>query len=138
MTDPALVDREIRKAMPATLEAAEEFFAAFRRASQGLLDRVNRFDAELLLREALTNAVLHGCDADPNKQVRCVLRLNSRRLLIVVQDDGDGFDWRAAWNHAATLADCSGRGVEILRTYANHVRYNKRGNAVAMVKRLFC
>jgi len=138
VTGPALVDYELRRAMPATLEAAEEFFADFRRASQGLLDRVNKFDAELLLREALTNAVVHGCDANPNMQVRCILRLNRRRLLIIVQDDGDGFDWRAAWNHAADLADCSGRGVEILRRYANHVRYNNRGNAVAMIKRLFC
>ena len=61
----------------------------------GLLDRVNCFAAELLLREALTNAVVHGCHAESGKQVRCSMRLKGRRLLIVVDDDGDGFDWRS-------------------------------------------
>ena len=67
-----------------------------------------------------------------------MLRLKGRRLLIAVEDDGDGFDWRAAWGNSADLSDCSGRGIEILRKYANHVRYNDKGNVVAMIKRLCC
>jgi len=135
MNQLASADCEMRRALPATLQAAEEFFMDFRRRSQVLLGCVNSFAAELLVREALTNAVVHGCRADPNKQIRCSLRLKRRRLLIAVEDDGDGFDWRAAWSHAAELTDCSGRGIEILRKYANRVRYNGRGNAVAIVKR---
>lgn len=135
MTPGGRVDCELRTAMPATLQAIEEFFVEFRRRSHALLDRVNCFAAELLVREALTNAVVHGCHADPAKQVRCCLRLKRGRLLIAVADDGDGFDWRAAWSHLATLSDCSGRGIAILRKYANRVRFNDRGNAVTIVKR---
>jgi serine/threonine-protein kinase RsbW len=134
----ARVVSEIRIALPASLQAIEEFFGEVRLTHNALLSRVNCFAAELLLREALTNAVVHGCHADPSKQVRCMLRLKGRRLLIAVQDDGDGFDWRAAWGDSADLPACSGRGIEILRKYANHVRYNDRGNAVAMIKRLCC
>jgi len=137
MTKPARVDCEMRKALPATLQAAEEFFIDFQRRSQALLDRSNCFAAELLVREALTNAVVHGCHTDPSKQVRCSLRLKAGRLLIAVEDDGDGFDWRAAWDKLANLSDCSGRGIEILRKYASRVRYNDRGNAVTIIKR-FC
>lgn len=136
MTRSARVDCEMRRSLPATLQAVEEFFVVFRQRSQALLDRVDCFAAELLVREALTNAVLHGCHADPSKQVRCSLRLKGRRLLIAVDDDGDGFAWRAAWSNSAAFSDCSGRGIEILRKYANHVRYNDRGNAVTIVKRL--
>jgi serine/threonine-protein kinase RsbW len=126
----------MRAELPASLRAVEEFFVGFRLKSQALLDRVNCFAAELLVREALTNAVVHGCHSDPNKQVRCFLRLKGRHLLIAVQDDGDGFDWRAARGKTAAFPDDSGRGMEILRKYANHVRYNERGNVVAMIKRL--
>jgi anti-sigma regulatory factor (Ser/Thr protein kinase) len=138
MTHAIRVHVDVWAAMPASLEAVEEFFARFRQKNQALLDRANCFAAELLLREALNNAVLHGCHADPVKKVRCLVRLRERRLLIAVEHNGDGFDWRAARARSAGLSDCSGRGIEILRQYASHVRYNERGNAVAIVKRLSC
>jgi anti-sigma regulatory factor (Ser/Thr protein kinase) len=133
----APVDWEMRRTLPASLPAAEEFLNDFLRQVKTLLNRVNCFDAELLVREALTNAVVHGCLTDPEKQVRCALRLNGGRLLFMVEDDGEGFNWRAAWARQAALSDCSGRGIAILRKYASHVRYNARGNAVTIVKR-FC
>jgi serine/threonine-protein kinase RsbW len=126
---------QMRTALPATLQALEGFFLEFRQLIQPLLDRANCFAAELLVREMLTNAVVHGCHADPAKQVRCALRLKRGRLLVAVEDDGEGFDWRAARSHLANLSDCSGRGIEILKTYASRVRYSDRGNAVMIVKR---
>ena len=76
-----------------------------------------------------------GCRTDPARQVCCTLRLKGCRLLVAVEDSGEGFDWRAAWNHAAAVPQCSGRGIEILRKYADRVRYNGRGNLVTIVKR---
>ena len=136
MSRPSLIRCEWRAALPATLQAAEEFFAEFRRRSRALMDKANCFAAELLVREALTNAVVHGSHADPAKRVRCSLRWKGGCLLIAVEDEGEGFDWRAAWNHEAEFPDGSGRGVEILRKYADRVRYNRRGNAVTMIKRI--
>ncbi|MGB6945327.1 MAG: ATP-binding protein [Bryobacteraceae bacterium] len=135
MTRSAHADCEMRVTLPATLQAVEEFFAEFRRKSQSLPDPSICFGAELLVREALTNAVLHGSGADPAKQVRCSVRLKGRRLLIAVSDDGEGFDWRAARHKPAGSLDISGRGIGILHQYANWVRYNERGNVVTMIKR---
>src|ERR1035441_6135746 len=126
---------EMRAALPATLEAAEKFLIAFRWWGQAILNRAQSFASELLLREALTNAVVHGCRADPGKQVRCSLRLNGRRLLIAVEDDGEGFDWHAAARNSAAFAQCSGRGIELLRLYASGFRYVCRGNRVTILKR---
>jgi serine/threonine-protein kinase RsbW len=127
-------DCEMRTTLPATLDAIEEFFVEFRRRSQAMMGRSNCFAAELLVREALTNAVVHGCGTDPGKQVRCCLRLRGSRLFISVADDGEGFDWRSARNSKAEVWGSSGRGMEILRRYANHVRFNNKGNVVAMLK----
>jgi len=95
MTHSGRFDCELKTAMPATLEAVEEFFVEFGRRSRMMMARANCFAAELVVREALTNAVVHGCGRDPGKQVRCWLRLRGNCLFIAVADDGEGFDWRA-------------------------------------------
>ena len=136
MTSPNFVQCEIRADLPATLEAAEAFVAEFRQRREFHLEQGQSFAVELLLREALTNAVHHGCHHDPAMQVHCSLRLRGSRALIVVVDDGNGFDWRGARDHPATFSDCSGRGIQILRKYGNRVRFNERGNAVTIIKRL--
>lgn len=132
---PAAVLCEMHAVLPATLRATDEFIAEFQKRSLRLLDQPGRFAAELLVREALTNAVVHGSRTDPARQVCCTLRIKGCRLLVAVEDSGDGFDWRTAWNHAAAVPQCSGRGIEILRKYADRVRYNGRGNLVTIVKR---
>jgi anti-sigma regulatory factor (Ser/Thr protein kinase) len=129
-------DCELHASLPASLEAIEEFLWEFRRCSPVLLPSANRFAAELLVREALTNAVVHGCGADSRKQVRCWLRLRKGHLLIAVADDGEGFDWRAARHATADGSDCSGRGMEILRRYADHVRFNHKGNVVTLTRKV--
>jgi len=129
------VDLEMRREMPATFESAEQFIVDFRERCQALLDHKSLFGAELLLREALTNAVRHGSHTGPGKQMKCCLRIKGGRLLIAVEDYGCGFDWRRAWESQAQTQDCSGRGIEILRKYSSRVRYNDRGNAVIIVKR---
>jgi anti-sigma regulatory factor (Ser/Thr protein kinase) len=135
MRSSAYAQCEMRAAFPATLQAVEEFFVDFKRKSQVMPDPSICFAVELLIREAVTNAVMHGCHADPAKQVRCSLRFKDHRLLIVVEDDGDGFDWRAARRQPEAPLGCSGRGIAIFWKYANWVRFNTRGNVVTMIKR---
>ena len=135
MTRPDRGGYGLRATLPATLEAMEEFCTEFRRHVDGAAGRADRFAAELLLREVLTNAVIHGCGGDAGKRVHCVLRLRDRRLTIAVRDEGEGFDWRAAQGCQAGFQAPSGRGVEILRKYATRVRFNDRGNSVTLIKR---
>jgi serine/threonine-protein kinase RsbW len=125
---------EMRTTVPATLDAIEEFLGEVRCRVQNALPQADCFAAELLAREALTNAVVHGCHADSRKHVLCAMRLRGRRLTIAVQDEGEGFDWRAAWNRPGNTAACSSRGIQILRTFAIRVRYNEKGNAVTIIK----
>lgn len=123
---------ELRANLQSTLEAIEEFcreFRLWRYAGPGA------FDSELLLREALTNSVVHGCANDPGKRICCVVRAKTDRLLIVVRDEGTGFNWRAEWDRKAQVSDTSGRGIHILRRYANQVRFNLEGNTVTLLKR---
>lgn len=126
---------EWRSELPATLEAVERFCVEFQRWRVGICADLNSFSTELLLRESLTNAVIHGCLEDPRKRVWCVLRAKPGRLLIAIRDAGEGFDWRAVWDRRPDVPETGGRGVEILRRYSDSVRFNRKGNSVTLVKR---
>ena len=128
---------QLKVTLPATHAAMETFVGEFRLLRHCCFENESAmFGAELLLREALTNAVEHGCQCEPRRQVHCIVRLKGRRLIIAVTDEGDGFDWRASWNRKAKAQAQSGRGLEILREYATMVRFNKKGNSVTIVKQL--
>jgi anti-sigma regulatory factor (Ser/Thr protein kinase) len=127
--------RERRSELPATLEAVEQFCAEFQLWRLGACADVNSFSSELLLRESLTNAVLHGCSADPRKYISCVLRAKPGRLLIAIRDAGEGFDWRSVWDRQADVSETNGRGIEMMRRYSSSVRFSRKGNSVMLIRR---
>lgn len=134
---PKSMDWELRQTLPAKLESVEDFVLDFRAFSKEMFTVRDCFVTELLLREALTNAVIHGCRRDSRRHVNAVVRLNEQRLIVSITDDGKGFNWRDAWKHEATPECCSGRGMTILKNYATRVRFNSKGNVVTFIKR-FC
>lgn len=131
---------EWRAELPPTLESIDLFCAGFHAWRVISCANVEAFSVELILREALTNSVLHASENHTESEsagrlILCVLRAAPGRLLIAIRDRGHGFDWRSAWNHHADPLDTSGRGIEILRHYADFVRFNAAGNGVTMIKR---
>ena len=124
----------MRTELPATFEAIERVFAEFRGRCDCIRVHKECFQAELLLREALTNAVVHGCRGDRSKSILCTVRVKGARLIIAVEDGGAGFDWRAALSRQADPSACSGRGMEIFRKYATRVRFSEKGNRVTLIK----
>ena len=98
--------------------------------------RNDLFAARLALEEALVNAVKHGNQADPGKEVRLRYHLTPERLVVEVEDEGGGFDPTDIPDPLApeNLERASGRGLLLMRTYMSSVRYNPQGNCVTMCK----
>jgi len=94
------------------------------------------FALELILEEALTNAVKHGNNSDPSKHVRFVCRLTPVTLFVRVEDEGRGFDPHALPDprEPENQLVASGRGVLLIRHLATRVNWNERGNAVEFEK----
>jgi hypothetical protein len=126
---------ELKATLPPTLEALEAFVEDFRLVYGHWRHSTAPFAAELLMREALVNAIEHGCRRDPGLSVRCTARLRARRLTIAVVDEGRGFDWRAQWSRQPGPLASSGRGLEILQQWATRVRFNQKGNAITIMRR---
>lgn len=127
--------RALDATLPATLASVEALVREFRLHAGAGPGGATCFAVELLLREALANAVVHGCGNDPAKRIRCRVRSRRRHVTIAVADPGAGFDWRREWMNRPAASDCRGRGLEILRTYASRVRFNRAGNGVVILKR---
>ena len=125
---------EVTRTIPAILELAENISLELRRALDMYCRPVDLFAAELLFREAITNAVLHGCRLDPARQIIVAMRVRTDRVVIDVTDDGPGFDWRRNLRHTARDCDVSGRGLAIYRAYANRIRFNTSGNRLTLVR----
>jgi anti-sigma regulatory factor (Ser/Thr protein kinase) len=121
--------------VPARLSSVENVVRDLRAFLTGCCSPRFQFDAELLLREALTNAIEHGCCCNPERRVRCVVRRRAQRLLLGVFDDGPGFDWRACQMTEPALEVPRGRGLPILHLYSNAMRFNAAGNGVVVIRR---
>ncbi|MGD9503692.1 MAG: ATP-binding protein [Syntrophobacteraceae bacterium] len=97
------------------------------------------FDVVLLAREGLTNAVRHGCRVDGSKQVHYGLRLQEGSLILEIEDEGEGFDWRSlacCLDKVHDSRDDCGRGLAIMHSYSTDMRYNERGNALILRKKI--
>lgn len=98
------------------------------------------FGLTLSLEEVLTNAVRHGNQNDPAKQVDVEAWIDDTVAIIAIEDQGEGFvpeqvpDCTAEEN----LLRPNGRGVMLINAYMTQVRYNDRGNKVTLVKRRDC
>jgi len=126
----------LERSFPASLDAVESFLAELRAhlLAHGL--EASCFELELLAREALGNAVHHGCKHDESQSVSVRFSVRPDRIELCVTDSGAGFDWRHA---PACLPDPSseaGRGLCILKCYADTVEFNEAGNMVCVTKLL--
>jgi anti-sigma regulatory factor (Ser/Thr protein kinase) len=106
--------------------AAREFLE-----SNGLADRV--FAVDLLLREFVNNAIVHGNGSDASKLVCVEMRVGYKAIALSVTDEGQGFDWRYRRRCISGSSDTSGRGLEIGRLYADRMTFNRAGNRVVLV-----
>jgi serine/threonine-protein kinase RsbW len=99
--------------------------------------RGKEFEIEIAVREALANAILHGCNGDPTKTVECGMDFNDAGgILIVVRDPGQGFDPALVPSptHEDNVHSEHGRGVFLIHRLMDEVRYERGGTEIHMRK----
>jgi serine/threonine-protein kinase RsbW len=88
----------------------------------------------LAVNEAVTNAVVHGNKENPDKKVELIASKHKSTLWVSVQDEGTGFDPDNIKNPTkeSKLLDDSGRGVFLIKEYADEVQFLKGGTQLVM------
>ena len=95
------------------------------------------FEIEMALREALANAIVHGCKADPSKKVECsVTGERDQGIVIVVRDPGNGFDPKSipSPTEDANLHSDHGRGILLISKLMDEVKHERNGTVIRMRK----
>jgi len=93
--------------------------------------------AEMLtcMSEAVNNAIVHGNKEDELKKVNITLEVqNNKRLIFIVSDEGNGFDYNNLPDPTApeNLEHLTGRGIFIIKQLAEKCIFNSRGNEIEL------
>ena len=118
-------------------EAAEAVADAARRL--GFADDA-LFGIDLAVREAVTNAVLHGNRQDEATPVEIGMTGTEASLVVTVRDRGTGFDPTRVADPTAeeNILKASGRGILFMRTFMDEVAWESPeggGTLVRMIKK---
>jgi serine/threonine-protein kinase RsbW len=95
------------------------------------------FEIETALREALANAIVHGCKNDPTKKIECCVACEEERgMLIVVRDPGSGFDPLAIPDpcNGENVFSNHGRGIYLINQLMDEVKFERHGTEIHMRK----
>ncbi len=138
-----VVEESTELTLPSRIEsvavAAEAAAAVARRCG---MNEEAAFGLDMAVREAVTNAVLHGNAQDAAQPVEVIFSRadDSGALVVMVRDRGVGFNPEAVADPTApsNLLKPSGRGLLFMRTFMDEVEWERHpegGTVVRMTKR---
>jgi len=104
------------------------------------LDEDQLFHIAMAVREAAINAVLHGNEYDPSRQIEVSLENTGEDLKITIADEGPGFDPDKVPDPLAqeNLLRGTGRGIFLIRSLMDEVHFRQLhpGTELTLVKHL--
>ena len=124
-----------------TMESVSEVEAAAEKlAGEAGLDEDERFGMAMAVREAAVNAVLHGNEYDPAKQIAVSLENTGTSLVITIADQGKGLDPDTIPDPLApeNLLRGTGRGIFLIRSFMDEVHFRQLhpGTELTLIKHL--
>ena len=96
----------------------------------------DRFNVQLALEEAVTNAIMHGNRADPQKKVYVQCSVGNNEVSVGIRDEGRGFnpDTLPDPRQPNNILTPTGRGILLIRHFMNRVEFLPEGNGLTMIK----
>ena len=108
---------------PSSLERVDQEVLSLLQYLDGNIGDYNRFAVDLVLREVLNNAVIHGNQYDQTLKVRFSFSVNETCFQVEVGDEGPGFNWRPLLDIELNPEDERGRGFPILLNCHSCLRF---------------
>lgn len=136
-----MTEQTTRLVLPSHIEAVADASAAVTGFVKSCgLDEQAAFGVDMAVREAVTNAMVHGNREDETKSVEVIFNCLANALEIEVRDQGEGFDPASVPDptEPANILKTSGRGIFLIRNFMDEVDWFARpdgGTTLRMVKR---
>jgi serine/threonine-protein kinase RsbW len=124
-----------------TMESVSEVEGtAERLATEAGLDEDERFHVTMAIREAAINAVLHGNEYDPARQVDVTFENTGTDFIFTIADQGRGFDPERLPDPSApeNILRGTGRGIFLIRSLMDEVHFRQLhpGTELTLIKHL--
>jgi serine/threonine-protein kinase RsbW len=137
--DPEDLHTRLRIRVPGSVAAITPAVERVMAEARGMeCSNGKEFEIETALREALANAVRHGCGNDETKSVEVCVACDERRgMLIVVRDPGPGFDPHdiPSPTMGHNVYRHHGRGIYLINQLMDEVSFDRGGTEIRMRKR---
>lgn len=136
-----MTEQTTRLVLPSHIEAVADAAAAATDFVKNCgFDEQAAFGIDMAVREAITNAMVHGNQEDEAKSVEVILNCQGNALEIEIRDQGEGFDPADVPDptEPANILKTSGRGIFLMRSFMDEVEWLARpdgGTTVRMVKK---
>jgi len=136
-----VTEQTTRLVLPSHIEAVADGAAAATDFIQSCgVGEEAAFGIDVAVREAITNAMVHGNKEDEAKTIELTLNCLGRELEIEVKDQGEGFDPTSIPDptEPANILKTSGRGIFLMRSFMDEVQWSMRpegGTTVRMTKK---
>ena len=84
--------------------------------------------------EATNNAIIHGNNSDPNKNVNITMQLEKKKLKVHIEDQGRGFDHQNVHDPTSpeNLEKINGRGIFLMERLSDEILYLEEGRIVEL------
>jgi serine/threonine-protein kinase RsbW len=127
--------------LSSTMESVGEVEAAADQlACEAGMDEEERFHVTMAVREAAVNAVLHGNEYDPAKQIAVSFENTGEALVFTIADQGRGLDPDTLPDPLApeNLLRGTGRGIFLIRSFMDEVHFRQLhpGTELTLIKHL--
>ena len=133
---PAVVfDRSLPSELGCKEALSEQLLALMQ--SRGMIAEDDLHWLALCLDEALTNAILHGNEADDTVPVRIRLACTAESWTIQIDDQGEGFDPDDVpdQDESSALLLEHGRGIHLMREWLDQITYYRHGATIIMTRK---
>ena len=143
MSTTKTLNYTLTSSIEAIAEAVEYFLSSLCEVYNIRNDTI-LFEIRVILNELLLNAVKHGNKMNFLKDVQVVAGfMKGNNIFISVQDDGDGFDYSCIVKEKPDDCSCceamkeTGRGMLIVKHLSDRMLFNKKGNKILVLKKVF-
>jgi serine/threonine-protein kinase RsbW len=84
--------------------------------------------------EAANNAILHGNKLDEKKEVTIIVKKEEKVLNIIIEDEGDGFDYNNVPDPTApeNIENVNGRGIFLMEKLSDSIDFYNNGSKVEL------
>ena len=84
--------------------------------------------------EGVNNSIVHGNKFDENKRVELNIAVNKENLIVSIEDEGTGFDYKDIPDPTKpeNIENFHGRGIFLMKNMADKIEFNEKGTQVKL------